>query len=118
MVELNLSSLGIAASARYDNMLYIDQYAELQAPGTCHEPRLFILRVTLGDSWASVFPRLTAECLCLLLYRVQGRQIIDSRGNPTVEVDLFTSCGGKFTASVPSGASTGIHEVGILCVCL
>lgn len=39
----------------------------------------------------------------------QGRQIIDSRGNPTVEVDVHTK-DGKFTASVPSGASTGIYE--------
>jgi enolase len=40
---------------------------------------------------------------------VKGREIIDSRGNPTVEVDIDTSIG-VFTASVPSGASTGIHE--------
>jgi len=41
---------------------------------------------------------------------VHGREIIDSRGNPTVEVDITTSDGAKFTASVPSGASTGIYE--------
>ena len=41
---------------------------------------------------------------------VRGREIIDSRGNPTVEVDITTSTGGTFTASVPSGASTGIYE--------
>lgn len=40
---------------------------------------------------------------------VRGRQIIDSRGNPTVEVDITTK-DGTFTASVPSGASTGIYE--------
>eukprot|EP00977_Amphora_coffeiformis_P009353 scaffold2143_cov154-Amphora_coffeaeformis.AAC.3 len=40
---------------------------------------------------------------------VRGREIIDSRGNPTVEVDITTSAG-TFTASVPSGASTGIYE--------
>lgn len=40
---------------------------------------------------------------------VRGREIIDSRGNPTVEVDISTSQG-TFTASVPSGASTGIYE--------
>jgi enolase len=38
-----------------------------------------------------------------------GREIIDSRGNPTVEVDITTT-DGCFTASVPSGASTGIYE--------
>ena len=40
---------------------------------------------------------------------VHGREIIDSRGNPTVEVDI-TTADGTFTASVPSGASTGIYE--------
>lgn len=39
-----------------------------------------------------------------------ARQIYDSRGNPTVEVDLYTEDGNLFRAAVPSGASTGIHE--------
>lgn len=41
---------------------------------------------------------------------VYARQILDSRGNPTVEVELVTSNGNFARASVPSGASTGIHE--------
>ncbi|KAG5404338.1 hypothetical protein IGI04_010457 [Brassica rapa subsp. trilocularis] len=41
---------------------------------------------------------------------VKARQIFDSRGNPTVEVDVHTSSGVKVTAAVPSGASTGIYE--------
>jgi len=41
---------------------------------------------------------------------IKARQIYDSRGNPTVEVDLHTSDGQLFRAAVPSGASTGIHE--------
>ncbi len=41
---------------------------------------------------------------------VKARQIIDSRGNPTVEADIILSNGVKGTASVPSGASTGVHE--------
>jgi len=41
---------------------------------------------------------------------ILGREIIDSRGNPTVEVDLTTSNGITVRASVPSGASTGIYE--------
>ena len=40
---------------------------------------------------------------------IVARQIYDSRGNPTVEVDLVTEHG-MFRAGVPSGASTGIHE--------
>ncbi len=39
-----------------------------------------------------------------------GREILDSRGNPTVEVDVFLESGIKGTAAVPSGASTGEHE--------
>ena len=39
-----------------------------------------------------------------------ARQILDSRGNPTVEVDIITESGAFGRAAVPSGASTGIHE--------
>ena len=39
-----------------------------------------------------------------------ARQILDSRGNPTVEVDVITDDGAMGRAAVPSGASTGIHE--------
>ncbi len=42
--------------------------------------------------------------------RIQGRQILDSRGNPTVEVDVYTDSGAMGRAAVPSGASTGAHE--------
>lgn len=41
---------------------------------------------------------------------VTGRQILDSRGNPTVEVDVLTENGFLGRAAVPSGASTGVHE--------
>jgi enolase len=42
--------------------------------------------------------------------RIHGRQILDSRGNPTVEVDVYLEDGAFGRASVPSGASTGIYE--------
>ena len=42
--------------------------------------------------------------------RVSGRQILDSRGNPTVEIDVELACGAAGRAAVPSGASTGAHE--------
>ncbi|MDQ2689034.1 MAG: phosphopyruvate hydratase [Chloroflexota bacterium] len=45
-----------------------------------------------------------------LIEDVIGREILDSRGNPTVEVDLFLEDGSVGTAMVPSGASTGAHE--------
>jgi enolase len=41
---------------------------------------------------------------------IRGRQILDSRGNPTVEVDVTLSDGSVGSAAVPSGASTGAHE--------
>ena len=41
---------------------------------------------------------------------VRAREIIDSRGNPTVEADVQTSDGQVFRAAVPSGASTGVYE--------
>ena len=42
--------------------------------------------------------------------KVIARQIFDSRGNPTVEVDILTDKGVLGRAAVPSGASTGEHE--------
>ena len=41
---------------------------------------------------------------------IHAREILDSRGNPTIEVDLLTSDGVLSRAAVPSGASTGVHE--------
>jgi len=41
---------------------------------------------------------------------IKARQILDSRGNPTVEVDVITESGHLGRAAVPSGASTGVHE--------
>ncbi|MFW6218683.1 MAG: phosphopyruvate hydratase [Bacteroidota bacterium] len=42
--------------------------------------------------------------------KIQARQILDSRGNPTIEVDVITTSGILGRAIVPSGASTGVHE--------
>jgi enolase len=42
--------------------------------------------------------------------RIHAREILDSRGNPTVEVELHLESGARGTAAVPSGASTGAHE--------
>ena len=45
-----------------------------------------------------------------IIKNIKGREILDSRGNPTVEVDVMLESGIVATASVPSGASTGINE--------
>ena len=42
--------------------------------------------------------------------RIKAREILDSRGNPTVEVDVYLAGGAMGHAAVPSGASTGVHE--------
>ena len=41
---------------------------------------------------------------------IHSRQILDSRGNPTIEVEVYTEAGAFGRAAVPSGASTGVHE--------
>lgn len=45
-----------------------------------------------------------------LIAKIHARQILDSRGNPTVEVEVYTDSGHIGRAAVPSGASTGVHE--------
>ncbi len=45
-----------------------------------------------------------------MIANIHARQILDSRGNPTVEVDVYTNTGIVARAAVPSGASTGVHE--------
>lgn len=45
-----------------------------------------------------------------VIVHLHGRQILDSRGNPTVEVEVHLADGSSGRASVPSGASTGVHE--------
>ena len=44
------------------------------------------------------------------IVEIRGREVIDSRGNPTIEVDVLTENGALGRAAVPSGASTGVHE--------
>ncbi|MDL2320553.1 phosphopyruvate hydratase, partial [Alistipes sp. OttesenSCG-928-B03] len=41
---------------------------------------------------------------------IHAREILDSRGNPTIEVEVLTASGAHGRAAVPSGASTGEHE--------
>ena len=42
--------------------------------------------------------------------KVKGRQVFDSRGNPTVEAEVYSDNGNRALATIPSGASTGTHE--------
>ena len=45
-----------------------------------------------------------------MIVRIVGREILDSRGNPTVEADVYLADGSMGRAAVPSGASTGEYE--------
>ena len=45
-----------------------------------------------------------------IIIDILGREILDSRGNPTVEVEVELESGARGRASIPSGASTGKHE--------
>lgn len=53
---------------------------------------------------------LSNEALMSAITKIQGREILDSRGNPTVEADVILASGATGRASVPSGASTGMGE--------
>src|ERR1700687_525152 len=53
---------------------------------------------------------LANEVRSVKIKAVVGREILDSRGNPTVEVDVVLATGALGRAAVPSGASTGQHE--------
>ena len=50
------------------------------------------------------------ETLDFLIDTIESRQVLDSRGNPTIEAEVFLECGASGRAIVPSGASTGAHE--------
>src|ERR671932_1178678 len=54
--------------------------------------------------------RTKADVKMTTITDIAARQILDSRGNPTVEVDVVLEDGSKGRAAVPSGASTGAHE--------
>src|ERR671923_712172 len=57
-----------------------------------------------------VSPSLSEVHVMSEIVHIKAREILDSRGNPTVEVDVTLSSGGHGRAAVPSGASTGEHE--------
>jgi enolase len=50
------------------------------------------------------------ESMCNCIENIHAREILDSRGNPTVEVKITLEDGSFGRAAVPSGASTGVHE--------
>ena len=63
-----------------------------------------------GSAQAYTFATLAPGVLVSIIDDVAGREILDSRGNPTVEVEVELVSGARGRAAVPSGASTGAHE--------
>jgi enolase len=56
------------------------------------------------------FAKSGGQTMSTSIDKIKAREILDSRGNPTVEVEVWLECGAWGRAAVPSGASTGIHE--------
>ena len=50
------------------------------------------------------------ETIDFLIDTIEAREVLDSRGNPTIEAEVFLECGASGSSIVPSGASTGAHE--------
>jgi enolase len=75
----------------------------------CHGPRrASALAVRAARSTSATAPAAAAGAETAR--SIRARQIVDSRGNPTVEVDLVSGDGRLHRSAVPSGASTGIYE--------
>jgi enolase len=72
--------------------------------------RIFVKIITTHTIQTSIINNIIVEALMTDIYNVNAREILDSRGNPTVEVDVTLACGAKGRAAVPSGASTGTRE--------
>lgn len=74
-------------------------------------PSLSLLPLrSLKPASSSATPTQLSATAAPRIASVLAREILDSRGNPTLEVDLTTSAGRSFRAAVPSGASTGAYE--------
>src|SRR5712664_2644085 len=69
-----------------------------------------IISVRLQHHSSSLFDQQDAIMTDTEIIAIHAREILDSRGNPTVEADVILSGGAMGRAAVPSGASTGEHE--------
>lgn len=72
--------------------------------------RVFAVIAGWPNCFKAVSDRKRGETDMTEIVEVKARQILDSRGNPTVEVDVMVACGAVGRAAVPSGASTGKRE--------
>jgi enolase len=83
----------------------------LLPPGTgTATPRRRPVAATVRAALATSAEEARAATGAEVVRSIRARQIVDSRGNPTVEVDLVAGDGRLHRSAVPSGASTGIYE--------
>src|ERR1041385_7135371 len=82
-----------------------------EMPAASPPPDLLRIRFEMPAAIAMISPRdSTTPMPSTSISEIHGREILDSRGNPTIEVDVHLEGGGFGRAAVPSGASTGEHE--------
>src|SRR5688572_19688243 len=96
-VKAPLHGCSFAAASRHSRPLTAPG-SVLDAPGLA-----FMMRAPF-EHLTTKYPNMST------IVDIQAREILDSRGNPTVEVDVILSGGAIGRAAVPSGASTGEHE--------
>jgi len=96
----------MAAQSEQEVQAYLDTH-KIQT--TVEEAINACVKANAPDPCLFMAQHLLAKAAPESITKVQARQIFDSRGNPTVEVDVTTTKS-KYTAAVPSGASTGIYE--------
>src|SRR5690606_15218581 len=82
-----------------------------QAISVCAAHLIFrCFAVRTRNAGMALVPSHTRNQVMTAIIDIVGREILDSRGNPTVEVDVHLEDGAMGRAMVPSGASTGAHE--------
>ncbi len=79
----------------------------MKPPVICRRLCFLTLKIAVADYLCA---RIEKSLLMSFISNIIARQVLDSRGNPTVEADVYTSDGFMGRAAVPSGASTGKHE--------
>jgi len=97
----------MAAQSEQEVQAYLDSH-KIQA--TVEDAINACVKANAEDPCMFMSAHLSSKAAAEAIKSIKGRQIFDSRGNPTVEVDLLTTKGGLFRAAVPSGASTGVYE--------
>ena len=103
LTHKNLNDNTVEGIRLKDRNCFSVQFHPESSPGP-HDSRY------LFDQFVDQIKHIKTSIKMSLITDIHARQILDSRGNPTVEVDVVTESGAFGRAAVPSGASTGKHE--------